>query len=340
VTNEQDMNQQSGKTAAVLPSAALQRQSLAALQPTPRLAVSGVLLIDKPPGMTSFAAVSRVRNRLHLAKVGHCGTLDPFATGLLILCLNQATRIVDQLLVQDKAYRCTLHLGVETDTLDHTGKVLRHYAGALPDEGDVRRVLTDFCGSHVQQVPKYAAVKVQGRRLYAWTRDGVEVEPPRREVHIHRLELLGYQWPEAQLEVRCSKGTYIRQLASDIGEILGCGAHLNQLRRLASGLFHIHEAIHLDDLEALGENSSWREKLIPLSSALNHLPAITVTHPQVLAALQDGHLDPAWEVQHQQGLLPDRPGAVRLVSEHDQLLALWWPQAPEGERRVRIFHRR
>jgi tRNA pseudouridine55 synthase len=340
VTNDQDMNRQSGKATTVPPSAAIQRHRLTVQQPTPRLTVSGVLLIDKPPGMTSFAAVAQVRKRLHLAKVGHCGTLDPFATGLLILCLNQATRMADQLLVQDKTYRCTLHLGVETDTLDHTGKVLSRHPGTPSAEEDVHRVLTNFRGSHLQQVPKYAAVKVQGRRLYAWTRDGVEVESPQREVHIHRLDLLSYQWPEAHLEVHCSKGTYIRQLASDIGKALGCGAHLSQLRRLASGRFGIHEAIHLADLEAFKDNSLWRAKLISLNSALNHLPAITVTDPHVLAALQDGHLDPVWEVQHHRDFHADRLGAVRLVGEHDQLLALWWPQALEGKRRLRVFHSR
>jgi tRNA pseudouridine55 synthase len=332
------MRQVEGKTGAMRLEQQHQQPGSASRQPLRKLEVSGVLLVDKPTGLTSFAVVAQVRRQLHLAKVGHCGTLDPFATGLLILCLNQATRIVDQLLVQDKAYRCTLHLGVVTDTLDHTGKVLTGYAGAPPGEEQLHRVLAGWRGAHRQRVPKYAAVKVHGQRLYALARQGVEVETPHRDVHIHRLELVSYQWPEAVLEVSCSKGTYIRQLAADIGEALGCGGHLTQLRRLASGAFHVDQAICIADGDAWKEQSAWRERLISPHDVLNHLPAVTITDRDVLAALQNGHLDAAWESEYRRVLPCGETEVVRLVTDHHQLLALWWPGAAPGTRRLRMFH--
>lgn len=302
---------------------------------------SGILLVDKPEGMTSFALTAKVKKLLRLKKVGHCGTLDPFATGVMVLCLDQATRIADQLSLQDKLYQFTLHLGQETDTLDRTGRIVTSYEGAPVAEDDLVRVLTRFTGRVRQQVPRYAAVKVQGRRLYELTRNGVEViELPAREVTIHKLQLLSFHWPQAELLVHCSKGTYVRQLAADIGTTLRCGAHVKELRRLASGDFQIAQAMSLEALKETAESHRWQSKLLTMSEALAHLPAITLDDPYLVGGIRHGRLDPQWEFTHRQNML-NEPGPYRLVTGENRLLALWWPEqrrnAGDAKRSLRVF---
>ena len=302
-----------------------------------RASLHGLLLLDKPAGITSFAATARVRQLLRVDKVGHCGTLDPFATGLLLICINQATRIVDLLSLQDKTYRCLVRLGIETDTLDRTGAVTAEFEGDPSGEEELREVLRSFCGTHEQAVPRYSAVRVQGRRLHRWTRQGVDVAVPSREVRIHRLELLKYQWPEAVLEVDCSKGTYVRQLAADIGGRLGCGAHLSELRRLASGRFHLDQAVGMEQLESTTDAQPGPPAFIPLNEVLDHLPAVVVNDEHTLRALRHGHLEANYELMMSQEWDSRRPGPVRLIGPHQELVALWWPSAGAGERRLRVF---
>jgi len=288
----------------------------------------GVLVVDKPEGMTSFAVVDRVRRWLKTRKAGHCGTLDPFATGVLVLCLNQATRVADQLAGQDKSYRFVVTLGVETDTLDKTGQAIWTYQGPPKTEDQLKEALESFRGSLVQQVPRHSAVKVGGKRLYQLSRKGVEVERPRRPVEIHRLDLLEYRWPRACLQALCSKGTYIRQLASDLGARLGCGGFVSELRRLASGSFTLEDAVSLEELPSLRAEGRWKNKLISLNRALAHLPAVQVEDERVLKLLRDGCLDPRWEASHERDL-PTGEGPVRLMAAGDRLVALWWRESKE-----------
>jgi len=303
--------------------------------------VNGVLILDKPPGMTSFSIVASVRKMLQIKKVGHCGTLDPFATGVLVVCINQATRIVDQLLSQDKVYRFTMHLGVETDTLDSTGQVVRTHACPEHLTKDLEDALQPFRGRYLQQVPRYAAVKVRGRRLYDWTRKGIEVTPPTREAHIYRLDILDRRWPEVILEVHCSKGTYVRQLAADIGKTLGIGAHVSKLRRLASGRFHLGRAVSLNELGEAKERGNWPGLLISMNEALADLPAVLIEE-EAAGRLRNGYLDAQWKAVHS-GTFSDRGGPVRLVTSDGLLLALWWPEActeaggAEHSRSIRVF---
>ena len=180
----------------------------------------GILVLDKPEGFTSAKAAAKIKKLLSPRKIGHTGTLDPFATGVLVLCLNEATRAADQITNLDKVYHATLRFGVETDTLDRTGKVVRQ-SDRVFSEKDLIEVLNSFAGACVQTVPRFSAVRVGGRRLYELSRKGIEVERPEREICIHSIVLNYFRWPEAAIEVCCSKGTYIRQLASDIGEKLG-----------------------------------------------------------------------------------------------------------------------
>jgi len=209
-------------------------------------APAGVFLIDKPVGPTSFAIVQRVRRALNVRKVGHAGTLDPFASGLLILCVGRpATKIIGQLMAGDKEYRATLQLGVETDTQDLEGQVMAEQPVVGVDSVRIAQVLAQFTGDLMQAPPAYSAVKHQGKPLYAYARKGIVVAKEPRPVKIATLEAEVFDAAANQLTIRvlCSKGTYIRTLAADIGRELGCGAHLIALRRLRSGPFRVEAAV-------------------------------------------------------------------------------------------------
>lgn len=298
---------------------------------------SGVLVVDKPAGMTSFDAVARVRRGLSLRKAGHCGTLDPFATGVLLVCVNQATRISDQLQIQDKVYRFVMHLGIITDTLDNTGEILERYDGEACSADTLRETLERFRGKVLQKVPRFAAVKWNGNRLYKLARNGISVDIPPREVQIARLKLVSYEWPKAVLEVQCSKGTYIRQLGADIGAAVGCGAHVSELRRTASGPFHIDQATPLHEILALPELDPEFPRLIGMNEVLNRLPEVRIGDPAMVQAVYEGHLDPDWQAE-QKRRLPVTAGPVRLVNDRNCLVAMWWPWAEGREKRkLRVF---
>ncbi len=298
---------------------------------------NGLLVVDKPEGLTSFGVVARVKRRFKLNKAGHCGTLDPFATGVLVICVNQATRIADQLLNQSKLYRFSVHLGVETDTLDRTGTVVRTCEQVVPAEDELLDAVRSFEGKYVQAVPLYSAKKVQGRRLYDLARRGVDVELPEQEVHIHELKLLSYQYPEIVLEARCSKGTYIRRLASDLGCRLGCGGHVSELRRLGCGSFGIEQATTLERILDMPSPDALSGEIVPMSDALAHLPALVIRSEESLERLRFGHLDPIWEIEHRDDFA-DKTVPVRLVTGENRLAALWWPHSQAGQqRRLRLF---
>jgi tRNA pseudouridine55 synthase len=299
---------------------------------------SGVLVLDKPEGRTSFSVVHEIKNLLGVGKAGHCGTLDPFATGVFLLCLNQATRIADQLLEHDKVYRFTVCFGFKSDTLDRTGRIVPVYNGPPPSAAALQRAMDCFRGPYVQQVPRYAAVKVQGRRLYALARKGIEIELPQRQVHIYSLELVSYLWPEAVMEVRCSKGTYIRQLAADLGHELQCGAYVSELRRLASGPFAHDQAMSLEELHSGLSNGDWQERLIRMSDVLSHLPVLAIADTATQKRLLNGHLDLNLELDLQRRF-QQQSVPVRLVTAaNNDLIALWWPlENGNNQHRLRVF---
>lgn len=303
--------------------------------PLQEMEPSGVLVLDKPEGLTSSAVVTRIKRQLGLRKAGHCGTLDPFATGVLLVCANQATRIADQLTVQTKLYRFTVRFGIETDTLDRTGRVVRTYDGPPPPAEELLEAVQSHEGAQVQQVPRYAAVRVQGKRLYKLARKGIEVEPPLREVHVHSLSLISYRYPEAVLETRCSKGTYVRRLAADLGSALGCGAHVTHLRRLACGPFGIEQASTPEQVKDRASDGSWSAKLVSMSVALSHLSALTIEDERVLNRLRFGQLDAAWEAEHS-ARFSELLEPVRILTADNRLAALWWP-GPARQRRLRLF---
>jgi tRNA pseudouridine55 synthase len=236
--------------------------------------VDGVLLLDKPLGLTSNDALQKARRLFSAAKGGHTGTLDPAATGLLPLCFGEATKFSADLLDADKTYEAIVKLGVTTDSGDADGEVVAT-APVTVDEADVRRVLPQFSGAIEQIPPMHSALKRNGRPLYELARQGIEVEREPRAVTIHALELLSFAGDSLSLRVRCSKGTYIRVLAADLGKVLGCGAHLIGLRRTAVGDLDLHGAVTLAELEAMDE-AARGACLQPVDALLKSLPIVNV----------------------------------------------------------------
>ena len=209
--------------------------------------LGAVLNIDKPAGWTSFDVVKKIRNLTKVKKVGHAGTLDPFATGVLIVCTGPATKRIQSLMDTTKEYIGEIRLGVETDTLDSTGRITAQNEGArMPSEAEIATVLKEFTGNITQIPPMYSALKVNGKRLYQYAREGKTVERKPREITIFEIELISYEFPYVTVRVVCSKGTYIRVLAADIGKKLGTGGHLSQLRRTRVGDFHVKDALNLE----------------------------------------------------------------------------------------------
>lgn len=237
--------------------------------------MKGVVIVDKPAGITSHDAVDRVRKLLGERKAGHTGTLDPMATGVLAVCVGEATKIASFLAGDDKVYEATMRLGVRTDTLDMTGQVLAEQQPRATD-ADVKAVLAAFAGTISQVPPQYSAVKVRGKALYKWARKGIRVEAPAREVEIREILLQGIELPRVRFTVTCSKGTYIRTLCADMGDRLGCGAALEQLRRTRSGIFREEDAVRLDGDNDDGIRAKLEQGLIPMNRALPGLRDIVI----------------------------------------------------------------
>ena len=236
--------------------------------------VDGVLLLDKPIGMTSNDALQKARRLFSAAKAGHTGTLDPLASGLLPLCFGEATKFSADLLDADKTYVATLKLGITTDSGDAEGLVLETRPVTV-GEAELLAVLPRFTGPISQVPPMYSALKLNGRPLYELARKGVVVERAPRHITIHALELLAWEGDVAVLRVACSKGTYVRVLAEDIGAALGCGAHLIGLRRTVVGDLQLAEAVTLSELEALAEEER-KSRLAPVDTLLQSLPVVAL----------------------------------------------------------------
>lgn len=242
----------------------------------------GFLNVNKPLALTSHDVVARIR-RIYKRdtasrRVGHAGTLDPLATGVLVLCLGQATRLSDYVMHTTKTYRATLQLGVTTTTYDAEGQTLTTTDASRITRPDVEATLTQFLGDTLQTPPMHSAIKIGGRKLYDLARKGIEVERPPRPIHIAQLNLIAWQLPHITIDVVCGAGTYIRSLAHDIGQALGVGAHLTALERRASGAFIIEDAIPLDELL---QDPDWHRHIVPPRHALNHFPSLTLTTDQV-----------------------------------------------------------
>lgn len=230
--------------------------------------IHGILNLNKPRGDTSFAMISLVRRLTGIRRVGHAGTLDPIADGVLPVCVGQATRVVDQIVGGPKLYRATVLLGVTTDTFDAEGEVVATADTSAVTEAAVRAVLPEFTGRIRQVPPMYSAIKHRGTPLYRYARKGEEIEREAREVEVHRIDLTRFEPPRLYLEVEAGKGAYVRSLAHDIGRRLGCGGHLEALTRARSGPFRIEDSITPDQLRAAAERGRWQQLLLPADEAL------------------------------------------------------------------------
>ena len=310
------------------------------------VALDGVLVINKPTGWTSHDVVARARTLLGMSKVGHTGTLDPAATGVLVLCVGRATRIAEYLMSADKAYRAVLRLGVATDTQDATGTVVGRVAETLPDQAAIVEVMNRFVGRRQQVPPMYSAVKVQGVPLYKAARAGRTVSRSPREFTIRSLEIrsitptpssesgLGSSRvgaggvsagpPPATIDVTfdvvCSKGTYVRTLCADIGELLGVGGHLASLERRRVGRFCIEEAMSLDELAGLADRGAVEARLYTLAAALADLPALHVDRDAV-EGICHGVAVPVSRVVSSEGAWM-AGGFVRLLSPDGRLVGI------------------
>jgi len=245
--------------------------------------IDGVVLLDKPAGMSSQGAVTAVKRAFNADKAGHTGTLDPMATGLLPICLGEATKYSQDLLDADKTYIAKIQFGSRTDTGDAEGQVVETFE--LPQFADpaamqkaLDQVISQFTGAIKQVPPMYSALKRDGKPLYEYARAGVELERTPREIIIHRIRWTDIQWPQATLEVSCSKGTYIRVLAEDIGAALNCGAHLIGLRRTEVGHLNLEQSFTLESIQkSLQESSTY---ILPVDALLQTLPHLTVDEQQ------------------------------------------------------------
>lgn len=270
--------------------------------------VHGILLLDKPAGITSNQALQRVKQLFQANKAGHTGSLDKLATGLLPVCFGEATKLSGYLLDSDKHYQAIFKLGIQTSTGDSAGEVTAK--SPVPDfrRIDIEKVLSDFVGEINQVPPMHSALKYKGQRLYQLAYQGIEVERKPRPVTIYKLELLDFKGDEIEIRVSCSKGTYIRTLAEDVGKALGCGAHVKTLRRLGTGPFRAEQMVSLTSLEAMaGEGlDKLDQQLLPMDSVLVDLPEIDLV--ESLAFYMD---------QGQAVVVPHAPteGLVRLYDQ-------------------------
>ena len=242
--------------------------------PTP---LGGVLLVDKPAGWTSHDVVGRMRRLAGLRQIGHAGTLDPLATGLLVLCLGRATRLLEYVSGQGKSYLAGITLGVSTDTYDADGEITHQQPAPNLSRAELEEALVPFRGPILQRPPAFSALKRDGVPLYKRARAGEAVETAPRPVMIERLDLLDFAPPRLLIHLRCGSGTYVRSLAHDLGEALGCGAHLHSLRRNMVGSFRVEEAATLPQLKALAAAGTFYDALLPVDRAVYHLPRLDVS---------------------------------------------------------------
>jgi tRNA pseudouridine55 synthase len=274
-------------------------------------AISGVLVIDKPIGLTSHDVVQIVRKGTNIRRAGHTGTLDPRASGVLVILIGPAVRLSEFVSASDKRYQAVIRLGQTTDTYDADGHVTSTSLVEITEE-QFENALRQFIGEIEQVPPPYSAVKVKGRKAYEMAREGEEVNLQPRKIQVYNLDLLEWAPPEAVIDVYCSSGTYVRSLAHDMGETLGCGAHLVGLRRTKSGRFTLRDAVPLRKLRETFDNGTWYQYLIPAAEALSDWPAIELSQIQV-EDVRHGHRIPA---EAGKGTM------ARGISEQGELVAL------------------
>ncbi len=286
--------------------------------------VSGVLVVDKPVGLTSHDVVQIIRRGTGIRRAGHTGTLDPRASGVLVVLIGPAVRLSEYVSASDKRYQATIRLGASTDTYDSEGRILSE-PKAVEAESITEELFQDtldkFIGEIEQVPPPYSAVKVQGRKAYEMAREGEEVDLAPRKIHVYSLEMLEWDPPEAVVDVFCSSGTYVRSLANDVGQSLGCGGHLVGLRRTKSGRFTLRDAVPLRRLQEAFTQGNWYKFLIPAAEALGDWRAVELDADQV-ELVRHGHRVLATYDDLEEPQQGSAKGWARGISEQGDLVAL------------------
>ncbi|HIE33277.1 MAG TPA: tRNA pseudouridine(55) synthase TruB [Thermodesulfobacteriaceae bacterium] len=239
--------------------------------------LNGVLVLDKPKDISSTEAVEKIKKILRVRKAGHGGTLDPFATGVLPICIGKGTKIAQFILEGDKVYEGCFELGIVTDTYDLTGEVIEKNPVPELSAEEIGKVMEGFLGIIEQVPPPYSAAKYKGRPLYKWARKGIKIEKKPKKVEILKFRLKKFESPRVYFEVYCSKGTYVRSLIHEVGQRLNCGAVLIELRRIRKGPFTIEEALAFEEIEKLAQEERLMEKIISPAEALSFIPAVTIS---------------------------------------------------------------
>ena len=290
--------------------------------------MTGIICLDKPKGMSSFMAVKRASRILGVKKAGHTGTLDPMATGVLVVMLGHSTRFIELLPEHKKSYTARVKLGITTDTLDITGEILSQSPVSVTEE-QLLSVADNFKGEIWQTPPMYSALKKDGERLYDLARKGIEVTREQRQITIEKLEIYDFDGTEFSMDVTCSAGTYIRSLCDDIGKELGCGAVMTELRRTSANGFSIESAVTLEELETLVKENKVESALTTVENALISYNEITVTQPQANRFHNGGGL--AYDRLH-----GDYPvGIYRVYSPEKKLLGVGEISEEKGDLEVR-----
>ncbi len=309
-------------------------------QPEPRFSdISGVIIIDKPAGVTSAKVVAIIKRLLKAHKVGHAGTLDPMATGVLVCCLNRATRLTYFLLKGSKTYEAVLRLGVETDTQDATGEIIGRPSHVVPGDDAIMDVMRQFEGLIQQAPPVYSALKHGGVPLYKLARQGKPVQKAPREVRIQSIHVDSIDWPYVYFTVSCSAGAYIRTLCADIGAALGCGGHLHALRRVSSSGFSIKQANQIDELEKKvlsGSREALHQFIIPPADALPQMPAGTANDELANKIKHGGQIRKSEvAISRSSHLDPNGVTFIKIVDTNNHLLAI--VESDKGKRHYRYW---
>ena len=294
--------------------------------------MDGILNINKPCGKTSFSIVAMVKRLSGERRVGHAGTLDPIATGVLPVCLGQGTRVIEFLVDSSKAYQAQIELGIATDTYDASGKITHQESPSGITREHLQTILASFCGSIQQTPPMYSAIKYHGKPLYKLARAGINIELKSRLVKVYRLELIDWQSPLATVEIECSKGTYIRSLAHDLGQALGCGASLKNLVRSRCGLFDIIDSVSIPQLEDAFHYGYWHHFIYPSDIVLSHWMAMVV-NDDTGQAIRNGRPfvpedtnNPAWHSVNNRCRVYTRQGHFLGVMRFNRERGHWQPE--------------
>lgn len=275
--------------------------------------ISGILAVDKPSGMTSHDVVAAIRKGTGLRRIGHAGTLDPRASGVLVVLIGPAVRLSDCLICEKKGYEAVIHFGSVSDTYDGDGNVTETGKEAPEDEEEIMDAMEAFVGDIVQVPPAYSAKKIKGRKAYEMARNGEDVHLEGQPVTVYSFDFIEYNRPELTADVVCSAGTYIRSIAHDLGEKLGCGAYLSALRRTRSGRFSLRDAVPLADLRKSFEDGTWFKYLIPAAEALDEYEEVILSMEEESFVLH-GRRIAAEEGEHD--------SIAKAVSEQGELIAL------------------